>query len=108
MFGQKNTSASIRHILGRAKHHITSSYHSAKNVLSTIDQGVNLGKQIYAAVQPTIDKYVGHNVHNNVMKGLGNYESLRNSVMESNESVVNNVNQVVGNLSKISKLKGLL
>ena len=77
-----------------------------QNFLGKVDHAVHFGKQIYSALEPVISHYASgygaRAIHNNVMKALGGYESLRNKVMDHHAEAVNHY----GNVKKA--LPGLL
>jgi len=84
--------------LKNVKSHLTNGYNHMKHVAGTIDHGFNIAKQAYSIVEPIIRQATGNNhIHNNIMKTIGNYESMRNQVIESNNQIVN-VGQRLGNL----------
>ena len=61
-----------------------------KRIARNIDHGVNIAKQVYAAVEPVIRHVAGNdNFHHHAMKALGGYENMINQVAEANYHVAN-------------------
>jgi hypothetical protein len=100
MFGGKLTHHSVSHAVGRLKHRIGHAYHTTKHFLGQVDHGVQIAKKVYGAVAPVLDQYGGKQANKHIMKAIGGYEHIRNKVMDTHETVGNNLNQVAGNLKK--------
>ena len=100
MFGGKLTHRSLAHAVGKLKHRIGHAYHTTKNFLGQVDSGIQTAKKVYGVVAPVLDKYGGKDTNKHVMKAIGGYESLRNKVMDTHDTIGNNVSQVVGQLKK--------
>jgi hypothetical protein len=98
MIGQKVTTQSLRNLFSRVKSHLHSGYNHTKNFLGKVDHAVDVGKQIYNALEPVINHYVSGNgsraIHNGVMKGLNGYESLRNKLIDHHEDAANHCGNV--------------
>ena len=76
---------------------IGNAYHTAKNFLGNIDNGVRLFKTVYGALSPMIDNYGGAGVTKNVMKTLSGYDHIRHQVM----NVDNDTDAVRNKLAKV-------
>ena len=100
MFGGKLTGHSVAQAFGNLKHHIGQTYHRTKHFLGQVDRGVHVAKKVYGVLAPVLDQFGGGNANRHIMKAIGGYEHLRNKVMDTHETVGNNVNQVVGHLKK--------
>ena len=98
MFGGKLSKESLHRTFSQVKHHISRGYHSTKQFLGHVDNGIRVAKHIYSALAPAIEHYAGGQVNKHVIRGLGGYEQLRNKVMDSHDTALNHVNQVVGGL----------
>ena len=89
MIRQKITPQGLRNLFSRVKSHLHTGYHHTKNFLGKVDHAVNVGKQIYNALEPVINHYIsGHGaraINNSVMKSLSGYESLRKNVIDHHE-----------------------
>ena len=89
----------LHRLYRNVKSGLVSGYHHTKNVLGHVDKAVNIGKHIYNAVEPLINRYAGNHrqaISDHVMKGLSGYESLRNKVLDAND----HVQSVAGHLKK--------
>jgi len=88
--------------ISRVKNFLGKSYVHGKNILGRFDDAYTTGKKIYSAVAPMIESMAPQTkaLTNNVMKGLNAYENLRSKVMDSHETISNNINNVVGGLKK--------
>ena len=64
----KLSKRNVLHGLSRAKNFIGNAYHSTKNFLGNVDNGVRLVKTVYGALSPMIAYYGGAGVTKNVMK----------------------------------------
>ncbi len=70
--------------------HIGNGYQHLKRIARNIDHGVDIAKQVYAAVEPAIRHVAGNdNFHHHAMKALGGYENMRNQVAEADHHVAN-------------------
>ena len=87
---EKFNSHVFHRTLRNVKHHIGNGYKHLKMIARNIDHGVNIAKQVYAAVEPVIRHVAGNdNFHHHAMKALGGYENMRNQVAEANHHVAN-------------------
>ena len=100
MFGGKINKHSIAQAFGKLKRHVGNRYQKTKHFLGQVDQGIHMAKKVYGALAPVIDHYSGGSANKHIMKAIGGYEHLRNKVMDTHDTAVNNVNQVVGHLKK--------
>ena len=77
--------------LRNVKNHIGNGYQHLKRIAHGIDHGINIAKQVYAAVEPVIRHVAGsnNNFHHHAMRALGGYENMRNQVAEANHHVAN-------------------
>ena len=100
MFGGKINKHSISQAFGKLKQHVGNGYRKTKHFLGQVDQGIHVAKKVYGALAPVIDRYGGDNANKHIMKAIGGYEHLRNKVMDTHDTAVSNVNQVVGHLKK--------
>ena len=98
MFGGKFSKESFHRTFSQVKNHMSRGYHSTKQFLGHVDNGIRVAKHIYSALAPAIEHYTGGQVNKHVIRGLGGYEQLRNKVMDSHDTALNHVNQVVGGL----------
>ena len=58
--------------------------------LNHIDNGVKIAKKVYAIASPVIDKYANEHsnkINNHVVKALGNYENIRNHIVEGDNDL---------------------
>ena len=92
----KLSKRNVLHGLSRAKNFIGNAYHSTKNFLGNVDNGVRLFKTVYGALSPMIDNYGGTGMTKNVMKTLGGYDSIRHKVM----NVENDIDAVRNKLTR--------
>ena len=103
MFGSKINKHTFHQTYRTAKNFLGHAYHHTKHVLGEVDNSVKMAKHIYGAVSPILDSVMGSNYTNlnkNVMKAVSGYDTIRNKVMDSHDSVLHNVDQVSSNLKK--------
>jgi len=88
--------------ISRVKNFLGKSYVHTKNILGHMDGAYTTAKKIYSTVAPMIESMAPQTkaLTNNVMKGVNAYENLRSKVMDSHETISNNINNVVGGLKK--------
>ena len=89
----------LHRLYRNVKSGLVSGYHHTKNIFNHVDHAVKVGKHIYNAVEPLINRYAGNHhqaINDHVMKGLSGYESLRNKVLDAND----HVQSVAGHLKK--------
>jgi len=99
MVGVKFNSNNLRKAYFNVKSGIMSGYHHVKNILGNVDHAVNVGKKIYRAVEPLINRYAENHhkaINDHVLHGLSGYESMRNKVFDAND----HVQQITGHLKK--------
>jgi hypothetical protein len=97
MFG-KITGDSIRQSMINVKNGLMSGYNNTKNFFGDINNGYNTFKEVYHALAPSIEKYGGGSVNSHIIKGLGNYETIRHKVLN-----FHNEAETVGN--KLSNIR---
>ena len=94
---EKFNSHVFHRTLRNVKHHIGNGYQHLKRKARNIDHGINMAKQVYAAVEPVIRHVAGNdNFHHHAMKALGGYENRRNQVAEANHHIANVGHRVGG------------
>ena len=88
--------------ISRVKSFLGKSYVHGKQILGRVDGAYTTAKKIYSTVAPILESMAPQTkaLTNNVMKGVNAYENLRSKVMDSHETISNNINNVVGNLKK--------
>lgn len=91
---------------------LNNSYHIGKKLLSNIDEAYTIGKQVYSSVQPLLREFVPETTRKSIdetlMKGVSNYENLRNKVMDIDSKVANKFSEVKNNLNSNLKTRNLL
>jgi hypothetical protein len=103
MFGVKFNRHSISQAIGKTKDFVGKAYSTTKNVLSDVDTGIRMAKQVYSIASPVLQTVLGENYNKGnkyLMKGLSGYDSLRNKVMEADEQAQHHYSQVAGDLKK--------
>ena len=90
MLGKLNTNH-FRQKFHQVKGFLHGAYNHTKSFLSHIDNGVKIAKKVYAIASPLIDKYGGNEnsnkINNHVVKALGNYENIRNHIVEGDNDL---------------------
>jgi hypothetical protein len=84
MFG-KLTKQTLTNAFHNTKKHLGSAYHHTKHVLGAIDHGVRIAKTVYGAISPYIDELGGGGIHKHAIKAIGDYENIRNKVMDTHD-----------------------
>ena len=100
MLGGKISKHSVARAFGNLKNHIGRTYHKTKEFLGQVDSGIQVAKRVYGVLAPALEQHGGGQANKHIMKAIGGYEHLRNKVMDTHETAVNNVNHVVGHLKK--------
>ena len=91
----------MKHAFSNVKNFIGNAYHKTKSFLGDVNSGYKMAKTIYGAVAPILDQVsAGKNINKHVMKAVNDFDSIRDKVMDTHSSVINNVNNVKGNLKK--------
>ena len=84
MLGTKLNKKHLATSFSKAKNFLGSAYHTTKNLLGNVDNGVRLFRTVYGALQPALEHYdAGNHINNNVMKVLNGYDNIRNEAMEA-------------------------
>ena len=84
MFG-KLTKQTLTNAFLNTKKHLGNVYHHTKHVLGSIDHGVRIAKTVYGAISPYIDELGGGGIHKHAIKAIGDYEHIRNKVMDTHD-----------------------
>ena len=79
-------------------------YHSAKKMLGDVNDAYSTAKKAYSVLEPMVGN-PGINKH--VMKAVSNYEAIRNKVMDTHDTVVNNIEQARSGLKKAGVRAGV-
>ena len=96
MFGKVN-SYSIRNNSNRVKNHLSNGYHQARMFLSSLDAGVKHARNIYKAIEPSIEQ-LNPQVNSHVNKSLAGYDNIKSLVT----NVHNDVKREVGKHSLLN------
>ena len=89
---------SIRRSFHNFRNHLTHGYNQSKNILGQIDSGIGMAKRIYSVLAPTIEQLGGGIINKQAIKALGDYETIRNKVIDEHEGARRHFDNVVGGL----------
>ena len=80
----------IRRVVEKAGRFVHRGVTQARHFAQAVDDGVRVGRQLYGAVAPYLDRYAGKAHARPVMKGLQAYDDLRRAVLghAENASIV--------------------
>ena len=70
-------------------HHFKQKFHQVKGFLHGA-YNHTIAKKVYAIASPLIDKYAhehSNKINNHVVKALGNYENIRNHIVEGDNDL---------------------
>ena len=101
MVGVKFNAHHLRKAYQNVKPGIMSGYHHVKNVSEHVDHAVNIGKKIYHAVEPLINRYAENHhkaINDHAVHGLTGYESMGNKVSDANDHVQQTTGHLKNNL----------
>ena len=84
MLGTKLNKQHLVNGFKKAKNCIGSAYHSSKNFLGNVDNGIKLFRTAYSVLKPAIAQYEGGGrpITNNVEKVLNGYDNIRSKALE--------------------------
>ena len=99
MFG-KFKQDSIRRSFHIFKKHLTHGYNQSKHILGQKDSGIGMAKRIYGVSAPTIEQLGGGQINQHAIKTLGDYETIRNKVIDEHEGARRHYDNIVGGLAK--------
>ena len=103
MIGLKLNRNTIRQAYSKTKHFLGSAYNQTKGMLSDLDMGVRVAKDIYSVASGPLESLLGENFtkgNKYVMNALSGYDDIRSKVMDSDENIKNHYNAIVGDLQK--------
>ena len=100
MFGGKFTQQAFANSFRNLKQNAISTYHHGKRWFNQFNNAYTTAKKVYSLAAPAIENLGGSQLNKNVIKAMGGYEQMRNKVMDTRDTVFNNVNQVAGQLKK--------
>ncbi len=72
-------------------------YQTAKKMLGDVNDAYTTAKKAYSVLEPVISN---PSINKHVMKAVNGYESIRNKVMNSHDTVVNNIEHARAGLKK--------
>ena len=75
-------------------------YHHTKNVLGHIDNGINVGRTIFGAIQPLLEQYGQSHINKHAMKALTHYDDIKKRVVDTHDKVENDLNDITGKLGR--------
>lgn len=79
-------------------------YQTAKKMLGDVNDAYTTAKKAYSVLEPMISN---PSINKHVMKAVNGYESIRNKVMDSHDTVVNNIEQAKSGLKKAGIRAGI-
>ena len=91
------------HAYHKTKNFVGQAYNHTKGMLSDLDMGVRVARDIYSIASGPMEALLGENYKKGnkyVMNALSGYEDIRSKVMDTDENIKNHYNQVVGVLKK--------
>ena len=98
----KLTRRNVGHAFNNVRNFLGNAYHQTRGFLSEVDKTVKYGRVIYGALAPVVESALGsqhfNKLNKNVIKGLSDYENVRNTVMEGHEHTLNQASNVISNL----------
>ena len=103
MIGLKLNRHNIRHAFNKTKNVVGKAYNFTKGMLSDLDSGVRMAKDIYGIASGPMESMLGEDfkkANKYVMNAMKGYEDIRSHVMDSDENIKNHYNQIVGDLKK--------
>ena len=103
MFG-KITPQYIRRQFNNAKTNIGNSYTKTKHFLNSVDDGFKVAKKAYSILSPTISALAGDTnfgkIHKHVMGAVSGYDNIRNSLVDTDNTIQHHVKEVKTALKK--------
>ncbi len=72
-------------------------YNTAKRILGDVNDTYATANKAYSVLEPMVKN---PSLHSGVMKAIRGYESIRNKVMDTHETVANHIDQVKSGLKK--------
>ena len=103
MIGLKINRHTVRQAFNKTKNIVGQAYNHTKGMLSDLDSGVKMAKDIYGIASGTLESMLGDDfkkANKYVMNAMKGYEDVRSKVMDSDENIKNHYNQIVGDLKK--------
>ncbi len=70
---------------------------TAKQMLGDVDDAYTTAKKAYSVLEPMISN---PSVNKHVMKAVNGYDYIRNKVMDSHDTIINNIDQANSGLKK--------
>ena len=103
MLGLKLNRQTLRHAYHKTKNFIGKAYSHTKGMLSDLDMGVRVARDIYSIASGPMEALLGENYKKGnkyVMNALSGYDDIRSKVMDTDENIKNHYHAVVGDLKK--------
>ena len=103
MLGLKLNRQTLRNAYHKTKTFIGQAYHHTKGMLSDLDMGVRVARDLYSITSGPMESLIGENYSKGnkyVMNALSGYDDIRSKVMDTDENIKNHYHQVMGDLKK--------
>ena len=94
----KSSMSKIKRTVGRHAATLGKRYVQVKDGLNTLDKHMNTAKSVYndPQVQSSIKELTGYKLTSNIIKGLSNYDQVRNRVVSTHNEAEQHTHNVVG------------
>ena len=79
-------------------------YQTARKMLGDVNEAYSTAKKAYSVLEPMVGN---PSINKHVMKAVSNYEAIRNKVMDTHDTVVNNIEQARSGLKKAGVRAGV-
>ena len=103
MIGLKLNAHTIRNAYSKTKNFLGRAYGQTRMMLSDIDMGVRVARDIYSIASAPMEAVLGEHftkMNKHAMTALKGYDDIRSKVMDTDENVKNHYNAIVGDLKK--------
>ena len=103
MIGLRLDKRTIRQAFSKSRNFIGQTYSKTKGMLSDLDLGVKVAKEMYSIASPAMESILGENFtkgNKYVMNALSGYDDIRSKVMDGDENIKHHYNQIVGDMKK--------
>ena len=104
MLGNKITKQHIVKAFNNTRNFLGGAYSHGKNILGSIDNGIQFAKHAYGVISPLLDKYASNHsntIHKSVMNAVKGYDDIKHKALETHDNLYNDYNIIKHTLLQI-------
>ena len=97
MLGNKITKHHIVKAFQNTRNYLGGAYSHGKNILGSIDNGIQFAKHAYGVISPLLDKYASQHstsINKSVMNAVKSYDDIKHKALETHDNLYTDYNTI--------------